>query len=289
MLLPRSAAAARGADASSLTRPGRARACSLPGALLVSLLDGTLIALDSLTGAELWAEPFDTGKPLIRSVPAAPGAPLAAGEDPDAHASLGTGLGVVFPGLDGALYAYANGPEPGGGGGGGAAARKRGLQVRPAAPAGRPARAAFMARGGGRAWPRLGGPGRLRRLPPWRRACRRWEQLCCRSLMVHHRGGRLRTWRALPAALVRGWQPWPACLEPGVAWAAADAAAADRRHGGRRGAPSRVRNPKQGRAGAQRLAARVEDLARVGPEVALTDGSTVMSHNMTALVKGMDP
>jgi len=145
--LPRSAAAARGADASSLTRPGRARARSLPGALLVSLLDGTLIALDSLTGAELWAEPFDTGKPLIRSVPAAPGAPLAAGEDPDAHASLGTGLGVVFPGLDGALYAYANGPEPGGGGGGGAAARKRGLQVRPAAPAGRPARAAFMARG----------------------------------------------------------------------------------------------------------------------------------------------
>jgi len=42
-------------------------------------------------------------------------------------------------------------------------------------------------------------------------------------------------------------------------------------------------------AGAQPLAARVEDLARAGPEVALTDGSTVMSHNMTALVKGLDP
>jgi hypothetical protein len=161
----------------ALTRPGRARARSLPGALLVSLLDGTLIALDSLTGAELWAEPFDTGKPLIRSVPAAPGAPVAAGEDPAGHQGLGTGLGVVFPGLDGALYAYADGAEPGGGGGGGggggAAARKRGLQVRPWALAGRPYRAAFIARGAGGAWPRLGGPRPLRRLPAWRRVCRR--------------------------------------------------------------------------------------------------------------------
>ncbi|KAK9828434.1 hypothetical protein WJX81_007728 [Elliptochloris bilobata] len=94
-----------------------------PGALLVSLLDGTLVALDPLTGAELWAEPFDSGKPLIRSVPAAPsGTPAAPGGNPGEGTPAG-GLAAVFPGLDGVLYAYADG-----GGGDTGEARKRGLQ-----------------------------------------------------------------------------------------------------------------------------------------------------------------
>lgn len=103
-----------------------------PGALLVSLLDGTLVSLDPLTGAELWAEPFDSGKPLIRSVPAEAPAPRAPpvgdpGEDPMA----GNSLAAVFPGLDGALYAYADG-----GGVGAGESQPRGLQVRPRAASG---------------------------------------------------------------------------------------------------------------------------------------------------------
>ena len=115
-------------------KPSRCPALrSGPGALLVSLLDGTLVSLDPLTGAELWAEPFDSGQPLIRSVPAeAPGAPAPpvgypGQEDP----SAGNSLAAVFPGLDGALYAYADG-----GGAGAGEAQPRGLQVRPRAASG---------------------------------------------------------------------------------------------------------------------------------------------------------
>lgn len=102
---------------------------SVPGALLVSLLDGTLVALDPLTGAELWTEPFDSGKPLIRSVPAAAPGAAAPGGDAGVKPSVGA-LAAVFPGLDGALYAYADGADAGGGGGGGGGKpQKRGLQV----------------------------------------------------------------------------------------------------------------------------------------------------------------
>ena len=96
----------------------------------MSLLDGTLVSLDPLTGAELWAEPFDSGQPLIRSVPAeAPGPPPVGypGQDPMA----GSSLAAVFPGLDGALYAYADG-----GGAGAGEGQPRGLQVRPRAAGG---------------------------------------------------------------------------------------------------------------------------------------------------------
>ena len=98
-----------------------------PGALLVSLLDGTLVSLDPLTGAELWAEPFNSGQPLIRSVPAeAPGPPAPPGGGTGEAPAAAGSLAAVFPGLDGALYAYADG-----GGSDAGKSRPRGLQVRP--------------------------------------------------------------------------------------------------------------------------------------------------------------
>lgn len=115
---------------------GKASRCAAlrsgPGALLVSLLDGTLVSLDPLTGAELWAEPFDSGQPLIRSVPAeAPGAPAPPVGYPGGDPMAGNSLAAVFPGLDGALYAYADG-----GGARAGEAQPRGLQVRPRAAGG---------------------------------------------------------------------------------------------------------------------------------------------------------
>ena len=58
--------------------------------LLVSLLDGSLVALDPQTGSQLWT--FDTGVPLVS----------VAQQDGDAPFS-------VLPGADGVLYAYKRG------------------------------------------------------------------------------------------------------------------------------------------------------------------------------------
>ena len=55
--------------------------------LVVSLLDGRAIAIDSSSGSILWS--FDSGSPLITS------------QQADAPGGI-----HVFPGVDGGLYAY---------------------------------------------------------------------------------------------------------------------------------------------------------------------------------------
>lgn len=57
-----------------------------PNVLIVSLLDGHVVALDHSTGRVLWT--FDSGAPLVSA-------------KQHAAASLN-----VFPGTDGGLYAY---------------------------------------------------------------------------------------------------------------------------------------------------------------------------------------
>lgn len=59
-----------------------------PDVLIVSLLDGHVVALDQATGRTLWS--FDSGAPLV-----------------SAKQSFASSQGLnVFPGTDGGLYAY---------------------------------------------------------------------------------------------------------------------------------------------------------------------------------------
>ena len=94
--------------------------------LLVSLLDGTVQALDRRTGETLWT--FSSGGPLVRAHAdrAAPAFPDAADDDDDDDAARGGGFGfggpasasagggsasrpaTVFPGVDGSLFALAD-------------------------------------------------------------------------------------------------------------------------------------------------------------------------------------
>ena len=66
--------------------------------LLVSLLDGTVRAVDARTGETMWS--FDSGGPLVR----AHGSPT--GADSTGGVAIRPTSPVVFPGVDGSLYAY---------------------------------------------------------------------------------------------------------------------------------------------------------------------------------------
>ena len=83
--------------------------------LLVSLLDGTLIAVEPTTGAPLWA--FDSGSPLVSS------GGLGGGRRQDGGGGDGgtsnEGGAALVPGVDGSLYAYAPAEAAINGGGGG--------------------------------------------------------------------------------------------------------------------------------------------------------------------------
>ena len=79
----------------------------------MSLLDGTLVAVDPGSGRLLWT--FDSGSPLVSAAGAAEEA---------AHAGGGAAVQpccstAIFPGVDGALYTYKQDGELG-----------RGLEVR---------------------------------------------------------------------------------------------------------------------------------------------------------------
>lgn len=64
-------------------------------ALLTSLLDGSLVALDADTGQTLWT--FDTGLPLLSS---------------SGFANAGRGSKqAIFPATDGTLYSYKLGSD----------------------------------------------------------------------------------------------------------------------------------------------------------------------------------
>ena len=125
--LPSDGALAAGGHAADAARgappPGGVVRESDP--LLVSLLDGTVQALDRRTGETLWT--FSSGGPLVRAHAdrAAPAFPDAADDDDDA-AARGGGFGfggpasasagggsasrpaTVFPGVDGSLFALAD-------------------------------------------------------------------------------------------------------------------------------------------------------------------------------------
>ena len=64
--------------------------CRPDGALLASLLDGSVVALDSETGQTLWT--FDSGLPLLSSA--------GFSERPEG------GKRAIFPSTDGTLYSY---------------------------------------------------------------------------------------------------------------------------------------------------------------------------------------
>ena len=99
-----------------VTARGRAVAAAPPlggaqprdGALIVTLLDGSIVAVDRDRGRVLWT--FDSGAPLV-----------SARQSPAGRRGFN-----VFPGADGGLYAYHGG---GGGGGGGDAQRGLSLEV----------------------------------------------------------------------------------------------------------------------------------------------------------------
>jgi serine/threonine-protein kinase/endoribonuclease IRE1 len=78
--------------------------------LLVSLLDGTVQAVDRATGESLWS--FSSGGPLVRAHarPARGEWDHAPDDETDAVALRSTrgGPAVVFPGVDGALYALSS-------------------------------------------------------------------------------------------------------------------------------------------------------------------------------------
>ena len=78
--------------------------------LLVSLLDGTVHAVDPATGESLWS--FSSGGPLVRAHarPTRGEWDRPPGDAPDAVALRPTrgGPAVVFPGVDGALYALSS-------------------------------------------------------------------------------------------------------------------------------------------------------------------------------------
>lgn len=78
--------------------------------LLVSLLDGTVQAVDRATGESLWS--FSSGGPLVRAHarPARGEWDHAPGDETDAVALRSTrgAPAVVFPGVDGALYALSS-------------------------------------------------------------------------------------------------------------------------------------------------------------------------------------
>ena len=126
--LPSDGALAAGGHAADAARgappPGGVVRESDP--LLVSLLDGTVQALDRRTGETLWT--FSSGGPLVRAHAdrAAPAFPDAADDDDDDAAARGGGFGfggpasasaggssasrpaTVFPGVDGSLFALAD-------------------------------------------------------------------------------------------------------------------------------------------------------------------------------------
>jgi len=85
--------------------------------LIVSLVDGTVLAVDPATGATLWR--FDTGSPLVSAAGLGPGErPWAEGEGgggggggPGAPAAAS--MGVIPGAADGALYAYSVGDGAG--------------------------------------------------------------------------------------------------------------------------------------------------------------------------------
>jgi len=87
--------------------------------LLVSLLDGTVQAVDRETGASLWS--FSSGGPLVRAHTAAPvHGEVDARRDDSASVALRPSRGgpaVVFPGVDGSLYTLSSESSAGAGDG----------------------------------------------------------------------------------------------------------------------------------------------------------------------------
>ena len=65
---------------------GHTRSTGSSDVLLISLLDGRIVAVDSQSGALLWT--FDSGAPLVS---------VKQPQDSKMH---------IFPGVDGGLYAY---------------------------------------------------------------------------------------------------------------------------------------------------------------------------------------
>ncbi len=88
--------------------------CLLREPLLVSLLDGAVVAIDPDSGSRLWT--FASGFPLV----SASGATNVGKADSSDSTAVSRASRTIFPGADGALYSYRQDGEV-----------TRGLEVRP--------------------------------------------------------------------------------------------------------------------------------------------------------------